>query len=59
MDLDQNFVDEWLPQAKGVTYLGTPLSKMNRDELLAICAWVSQNVSELGKIAQEFGCLNR
>jgi hypothetical protein len=59
MGLDQNFIDEWGPKAQGVTYLGTPLSKMNRDELLAVCGWVAHHTGELERIADEFKSLVR
>jgi hypothetical protein len=40
MGLDPDFVREWQVKAYGQKFFDVPVNKMNRDELLALVAWL-------------------
>lgn len=46
MGLDPDFVREWQVKAYGQQFFDVPVSKMNRDELLALVAWLAQKETD-------------
>lgn len=48
--LDESFIREWSERAVDYQFRGLPLRRMNRDELLAVCAWHIGQLTEAQRL---------
>jgi len=51
--LDESFARHWTERAKSYKFRDMPLSRLNRDELLAVCAWTTEQLNEAQRLLGE------
>lgn len=51
--LEEPFLREWGERAADYQFRGRPIRRMNRDELLAVCAWHIGQLTEAQRLLGE------